>query len=98
MDTEDIFGWLLSIAVVGLFFYIFYVALTKDRAQTWKEFRRWPIGTTLIYVSAAGTLLFFLWIASFGKLSFVIPTPWFNIHSAALGFCLGFLPFFIRRK
>jgi hypothetical protein len=94
---EELFGWLMSVGVVGLFLNLYYLVLTKDREQTLKELRQSPVKTSLIFLSSLGTLSFFLWLASFGRLAFVIQTPWFNLHSAALGFALGLIPFFFGR-
>lgn len=94
----DALGWILVVALLGLFLYIIYEALFKKGKQTLEHLKERPTEFFVGLAALVGALMFLGFLASFGKLYFVIETPWIRIHSSILGLGLCLLPMFIKLR
>ena len=97
-------GWaiilLFTVALTGWLFHLIYVAFTRDRIETLAEFAEAPIYSTCAVLAIFGVVTFFWAIASMGRLTFRIPTPWGDIESqwvSGLLALLGVFAFFSPR-
>lgn len=85
---DEMLGWMMALALLALFVYGLGTSIfgrRKDQAEARNG--NGSISFSSI-ATLVGAILILVWMVSFGKASFVIPTPWFDLHSAALGLIL----------